>query len=80
MAGMNKFESIRRDLLLTQDQMAKILRVSQANISNYENAIKPQTLPPKKASLLIAYAKSKGVELTYDKIYADQLEADHKPG
>jgi DNA-binding XRE family transcriptional regulator len=74
---MNKFESIRRDLLLTQKQMAAILGVSQANISNYEKLEKPQTLPPKKAKLLIAYAKSKKVRLTLDNLYADVSE--HKP-
>ncbi len=66
-----KFKSIRDQLGKTQQEMAVALGCSQANIWMYEN--KDQLPPPKVAKKLIAYAKTLGHELTYDKIYEEQL-------
>jgi putative transcriptional regulator len=64
---MSTFKSIRERLEVTQDAMAKALGCSQGNVAFYD---KGQTVPPAAATKLIAFAKSKGVELTYDDVYA----------
>lgn len=40
--------------------------MTQGNVSNYERG---QTVPPDVAGRLVAYAKTKGVELSLDHIY-----------
>lgn len=64
---MNTFMSIRKRLKLTQAEIAVPLEVSQGNVSLYERG---QTIPPAVAAKLIAFAKRKGVKLTFDDIYA----------
>jgi putative transcriptional regulator len=72
---MTRFEHIRKSLLqgVTQDELAKALGKTQANISNYE---KGQTVPPAVAEKLIEFASSKGVKLTYNDIYPKELALD----
>ncbi len=65
---MNAFAAIRNKLDVTQTQMAEALGVTQGNVSFYE---KGQTVPPKVAALLIKFARSKGVPVTYDDIYTE---------
>jgi len=76
---MTKFEHIRKVLLdVTQDELAKVLGKTQANVSNYEK--KGQPFPPDAAKRLIEFGKTKGVVLSYDDIYPTELELEHKPG
>lgn len=65
---MSNFKAIRARLGVTQAAIAIPLDVTQGNVSFYENG---QTLPPDVAAKLIEFAKSKGVELNYDDIYAE---------
>ncbi len=66
---MNAFAAIRSKLDVTQSEMAAALGVTQGNVSFYE---KGQTVPPKVAQLLIDFAKTKGLRVTFDDIYAVQ--------
>jgi putative transcriptional regulator len=62
------FKLIRTRLGVTQAEIAAPLGVTQSNISFYETG---QTVPPPVAGKLIAYAKKRGVKLTFDDIYGD---------
>jgi putative transcriptional regulator len=64
---MSTFKSIRERLEVTQDAMAKALGCSQGNVAFYD---KGQTIPPAAATKLIAFAKTRGIELSYDDVYA----------
>jgi len=64
---MSTFKSIRDRLGVTQEAMAEALGCSQGNVSFYD---KGQTVPPAAAGKLIAFAKTKGVELSFDDVYA----------
>lgn len=56
--------------------MADGLRVTQGNVSNYE---KGQTVPPDVAKLLIAYAASLGVSITFNDVYGSSELAPSNP-
>ena len=68
---MNSFKSIRDRLGVTQAEIAAALGVTQGNVSFYE---KGQTVPPGAAAKLIEFAKSKGVEISYDDVYASPAQ------
>lgn len=67
---MSAFKDIRDRLQITQAEIAAALEMSQSNVSFYERG---QTVPPHVASKLIEFAKTRGVELTYDDIYAAKV-------
>jgi putative transcriptional regulator len=64
---MNTFHTIRKRLDMTQSEIAAELGVSQSNVSFYENG---QTVPPAVAGKLIALAKSRGHDISFDDVYA----------
>lgn len=75
---MNTFAQIRARLGVTQESLAKALEMTQGNVSFYEK--REQTVPPDVAGKLIEYAKSIGLELTYDMVYgATPLPSEAKP-
>lgn len=59
--------AIRNRLKMTQLEIATAIGRTQANVSHYETA--RQEMPPSAARILIAVARSRGVELTFDEIY-----------
>lgn len=63
---MRTIRAIRRRLGVTQGQLAEAMGCSTTNVCFYERG---QTLPPARAALLIDYAVSRGLALTYDHIY-----------
>ena len=63
---MNNIKSIRERLELTQAALATGIGCTQGNIGHYEQG---QTVPPEAARRLIAFAKSKFVNLTFDDVY-----------
>jgi putative transcriptional regulator len=63
---MNAIQAIRKQLGVTQAELARGIGVTQSNVSFYE---KGQTMPPVVAGRLIDYAKGLGTELTFDQIY-----------
>ncbi len=65
------FKRIRKQLGKTQQAMATALGMTQSNVCMYEH--RDQTVPPKVARKLIAFAKAEGHELTYDNIYEREL-------
>lgn len=65
---MSKFKNIRLQLGVTQAAIAEGMGCTQGNVSFYE---KGQTVPPEAAGRLIAFAKDRGVHLSYDDIYTD---------
>lgn len=67
MFDMNPISSIRARLGVTQSAMAEALGVTQGNVSNYERG---QTVPPDVARLLIVYAASLGVHITFNDVYS----------
>lgn len=69
---MSAFKAIRKRLDVTQAEVAAPLGVTQANVSFYENG---QVVPPGVAAKLIEFARSRGVELSYDDIYSAPTEA-----
>lgn len=68
---MNAFASIRSRLGVTQAEMSTALGMTQGNVSLYE---KGQTVPPHVASKLIDYAKTLGVSITFNDVYAPESE------
>ena len=72
---MNTIQNIRKKLGVTQAALASGLGVSQGNISHYERG---QTVPPEVASRLIKFARSLGVSVSFDDIYAETFkETNH---
>lgn len=65
---MAQVKLIRQYLGLTQAEMAGALGTVQGNITTYENG---RSLPEKRAHLLIEFAASRGLALTYDHIYGN---------
>lgn len=63
---MNPIQTIRRSLRVTQSSLAKELGVTQGNVSHYEQG---QEMPPSVAKLLIKFASSLGLVVTYNDIY-----------
>ena len=52
---------------MTQAALAAGIGVTQGNVSHYEHG---QTVPPDVALRLIQFARSAGVSLTFDDVYA----------
>lgn len=68
------FKSIRLRLAVTQAEIASAIGVTQGNVSFYE---KGQTIPPEVAGRLIEFARTRGLEITYDHVYgATDLPAE----
>ncbi|MGK5080487.1 helix-turn-helix domain-containing protein [Janthinobacterium sp. HLX7-2] len=79
---MNPIQTIRRRLRVTQASLAKELGVTQGNVSHYEQG---QEVPPSVAKLLIKFASSLGLVVTYNDIYGEpitvsRLATDPAPG
>lgn len=70
---MNTISQIRARLGVTQATMADALGVTQGNVSNYERG---QTVPPETARLLIAYAETLGLNITFNDVYASSLNEE----
>ncbi len=68
---MNNVKHIRQILGLSQADLGKAIGVSQGNVSFYELG---QEVPPKVARKLIDVAKAKGVDISFDDIYAPLSE------
>jgi putative transcriptional regulator len=66
---MNAFRSIRERLKVSQAEIGAALDVSQSNVSFYE---KGQTVPPAVAAKLIEFARSRGLNITYDHVYGSE--------
>ena len=62
------FRAIRRRLGVSQAELARAMDCSPANVMFYERG---QMLPPKRARLLILFANSKGLAISYDHVYGD---------
>jgi putative transcriptional regulator len=67
---MNPIQTIRRRLRVTQSSLAKELGVTQGNVSHYEQG---QEMPPSVAKLLIRFAASLGLVVTYNDIYGEPV-------
>jgi putative transcriptional regulator len=66
-------KTIRQALGVTQTELAEALHCTQVNVSLYERG---QSIPPVTAGLLIAYAKGRGLALTFGMVYgAEPLPA-----
>lgn len=63
---MRPIQVIRTRLGVSQVQLAAELGCTQANVSYYERG---QTIQPDVAKRLIAFAKSRGLALSYDHVY-----------
>jgi putative transcriptional regulator len=70
---MNNLKHVRKKLGLSQAAFAKVLGVSQGNVSHYEK--RRQNVPPAVARRAIAVASERNVHITFDDIYAEPLEA-----
>lgn len=68
---MSTILEIRKRLGVTQKAFAEGIGVTQGNVSFYERS--QQTVPPKVAAKLIAYAAALGHVVTFDEIYAGEL-------
>ena len=67
MRAMSNFKSIRERLGMTQQAIGKALGMTQGNVWFYEHG---QALPGAVAAKLIAFARRRGIALTFDDIYA----------
>ena len=63
---MHPMKAIRLRLGVSQYEIATGMGCSQSNVCFYERG---QTIPPDRARSLIYFARSKGLELTYEHIY-----------
>ena len=68
---MKPISIIRQRLRVTQAALAVGIGVTQGNVSHYERG---QTIPPDVARRLIDFARSQGLSLTFDQIYAPEPE------
>lgn len=66
---MNNLRAIRKQLKLTQAELAKLIGCTQGNIGHYEN--RKQTIPPEVAMQIISVAKERGLEITLEDIYME---------
>lgn len=64
---MNTILRIRKQLSVSQSELAAELGCSQANISFYERG---QTVPPDTARRLIEVAAKRGLVITFNDVYA----------
>lgn len=66
---MNNLKAIRKQLKLTQAELAKLIGCTQGNIGHYEN--KNQIISPEVAIQIISVAKDRGLEITLEDIYME---------
>lgn len=65
---MSRLKLIRQRLGVTQHVLAECMETVQGNITTYEAG---RSIPAKRARLLIAFAATRGLTLTFDHIYGD---------
>ncbi|SQH12998.1 helix-turn-helix transcriptional regulator [Providencia heimbachae] len=70
MKKSNNIKLIRKELGLSQSELASLLEVSQSNISHYERG--SQRVPQDIASRVINLAGERGVPITFDDIYTSR--------
>jgi putative transcriptional regulator len=63
---MRPIQIIRSRLGVSQAELADAIERQQSNVSNYERG---QTIPPDVARALIAFARTRGLVLTFDHVY-----------
>lgn len=68
---MANLKSIRERLGLSQSELGNIMGCVQGNITAYEREEKPRPIPQRRAALLIASAKKRGLHITFDHVYGD---------
>lgn len=73
---MHNLKAIRERLGVTQQVLAEGIGCTQGNVGHYERG---QTILPDVARRLIAFARERGVELSFNDIYGDQLAVDAQP-
>jgi putative transcriptional regulator len=66
---MNNLKVIRKQLKLTQAELAKLIGCTQGNIGHYEN--KNQTIKPEVAQRIVSVARERGLNIAYEDIYAE---------
>lgn len=79
---MPKLRSIRLRLNLSQVALGAVMDCVQGNITAYEREVNPRPVPHRRAAMLIDYAKTHGLPLSFDHIYGDEalpepMEAAH---
>ncbi len=67
---MNLISTVRKQLDVTQAELADAIGVTQGNIGHYE---KGQLITPRVAARLIYFAQSRGLELSFNDIYSPFL-------
>lgn len=72
---MKPIFQIRSELGLSQAELAAGIGVTQGNVSHYE---KGQTVPPDVAARLITFARTRGLNLTFDDVYRDRAPSQSK--
>ena len=70
---MSAIKTIRERLKLTQTDFGIALGVSQGSISFYEQGSIP--IPPQTAAKLIEFAKSHGIKVSFNDLYAESARA-----
>jgi putative transcriptional regulator len=72
---MSRIKAIRERLKLTQAEFGVGIGCSQGNVWQMENG---QTVLPETARRIIAFAKTKGIDLTWDDVYGEPSESAEK--
>lgn len=67
---METVKYIRKQLDFSQNALAKIIGVSQSSVSNYERL--KQEISPSVARRLVDFARSRGLKVSLDDIYAKE--------
>lgn len=68
---MANLKSIRARLGLSQSELGDIMGCVQGNITAYEREVNPRPIPQRRAAMLIASAKERGLHITFDHVYGD---------
>jgi DNA-binding transcriptional regulator YiaG len=71
---MSAIQTIRKQLGLSQAELAAAINVSAGNVSHYE--VRGQTVPPEVARRLIQAAAERGIVITFDDVYASGAESE----
>ena len=74
---MSNLKSIRMALQLTQSELGDVFGQTKSNISQMETG--NLDLSVANARKLIEFAKTRGMEINFDAIYAAPVGADHTP-
>jgi putative transcriptional regulator len=74
MCCMNAIHQLRKQLKLSQNDLASEIGVTQSAVSQFEAGVNIPS--PETARKLIEFAKKRGIKLSFELVYAKDLNGD----